>query len=225
MRALILWLTIFFCALHAAAQERVERRELFDQDVALTGGYFAATARFSNVLGTYATLGGFSVGVNLNEWFNVGVSCAFSGSSIKNPSYRDYLRGQTSADLDGLEMRYGYAGLQFAPIILPRSAVHFHLPVMVGLGTVSYGYPASSANSSNTDKRRIRTDGQGYVIIEPGLELEVSIIRSLRVSAGGSYIFTSELDLPYTPGDALRNFTARLSLTCFMPGRDRDIHF
>ena len=163
----------------------------------------------------------------VKDRLNIGVAGAFSNSSIKNPDYRDYLQGLTTASLDGLELRYGYVGILVEPFLWARSPIHVKFPVLVGLGTVAYSYPSSSTNSNTTDKSRIRTDGQGYMVIEPGMELEVSIIRSLRIGVGGSYIHTSDLDLPSTSPDALRNFAARLSLTYAIQSGDRhrDIPF
>lgn len=170
------------------------------------------------MLGADVTLVGFGAGITLNHWLNVGLAGSWSISVIKNPFYQDHLQGLTNADLGGLELRYGYGGLLLQPMVLSRSVVHLSVPVIAGMGSAAYSYPATNNGSNGNNNRRVRTDGQGYFVLEPGLELEVSIIRSVRLGLGGSYIFTSDLDLPNTPSDALRNYTARLGLTLIMGG-------
>lgn len=211
MRASILACGICLaCA--ASGQDIRSSKSLFNDDSELTGGFISFTPRFTNVLGSYAVLSGFSAGVTVNERLNVGLAGAFSGTAIKNARYKEYLLSRTTAVLDGLELRYGYVGLLVEPVLRHRSVVHLNVPIIVGMGWMAYSYPASSTNSNNTDKSRIRTDGQGYLVVEPGLEIEVNILRSLRFGAGGSYIYTSDLEQPNTPPDALRNFTARFTL-------------
>lgn len=209
MRLLILFLSL--SPLFASAQDGAEPRTLFDEDLQVSGGFISFTPRFTNVLGTDAALIGFGGGVVLDNWLSLGLAGAWSTSAIKNPYYVDHLQAFTTADLSGLELRYGFGGLLIEPALHGNSAVHVSTPVILGFGSVAYSYPRSDGNNSSSDQRT-RTDGQGFFVVEPGVEIEASIIRSLRIGIGGSYIFTSELALPNTSPDALRNFTARFSL-------------
>ena len=56
-------------------------------------------------------------------------------------------------------------------------------------------------------------DGQAFFVVEPGVELEVSVLKSLRIGAGGSYLYTTELDLPNTSPNLLRNFMGRMTIS------------
>jgi hypothetical protein len=195
------------------AQDREEPRTLFGE-ADITGGFIGVAPKFTNVLGDYALLTNVSGGIILNDRWNIGATFAVSGTVIKNPLYEELLRTRSTAVLDGLEFRYGYAGLLVEPVLQPRSVVHLKLPVAIGFGWASYSYPTGNGNSSdNGTQRRTRTDGQSFVVIEPGAELEVSIVKAFRLGVGGSYIYTTDLELPATPKDALRNVTARCSLT------------
>ncbi len=203
-------LLVFTTVFSTMAQDDDRPRTLFDS-LSVTGGFFNASLRLTNVMQTDVALMGFGAGVNIDHWLGVGIGGAFSTSTIKNPAYEDYLLGRTTADLDGLELRYGYGGVLFVPVIAHRSAVHLSVPVLVGMGGVAYSYPKS--NTGSNSNQRNRTDGQAFFVLEPGLELEVNVLRALRVGAGGSYLYTTDLDLPNTSPDLLRNFMARMTIS------------
>jgi hypothetical protein len=152
---------------------------------------------------------GFSGAVVIDHKLNIGLAGSWSTSVLKNPAYKEHLQAQDStADLTGLELRYGYGGILVEPVLFSRSMVHLAFPVIIGVGGVSYSYPAPNGNNS----QRNRTDGQAYFMMEPGVELELSVVNSLRIGIGGSYLWTSALDLPDTPSDALRTAMARMTL-------------
>ena len=52
---------------------------------------------------------------------------------------------------------------------------------------------------------------------EPGIELELNVIRLVRLGIGASYRYTSDLDMPATPKDALHGINAGVSIKvgCF----------
>jgi len=194
-------------ALLVPAQDGGSPRTLFQDSLAITGGYFNFTMRYTNVMATDVLLIGLGGGIVIDHWLEIGLAGAWSTSAIKNEAYESYLQGQTSTDLHGLELRYGYGGV----LIAQKSAIHLSAPILIGMGSVAYSYPRS--NSGSDSDQRNRTDGQAFFMLEPGLELEVSIVKALRIGIGGSYLYTSDLELPDTAPDALRNVMARMSVT------------
>lgn len=222
LRVPFLLATSYLFVAAAIAQQREEPRTLFG-DADITGGFISLAPKYTNVLGDYALLANVSGGIILNDRWNIGATFATSGTVIKNPLYEELLRTRSTAVLDGLEFRYGYAGVLVEPVLQPRSVVHLKLPVAIGFGWAAYSYPSGNNSSSdNSTNQRTRTDGQSFVVIEPGAELEVNIVKSFRLGVGGSYIYTTDLELPATPKDALRNVTARCSLT-FVFGSSNDV--
>ncbi|MBL7982426.1 MAG: hypothetical protein JNL52_11535 [Flavobacteriales bacterium] len=208
MRPLVLMLLIG-AAIPAFAQPSGTPRTLFGDSLDLTGGYFGMTARYTNVLSNDAVLFGFSGAVVIGHKINIGLAGCWSTSVLKNPAYEEVLRErEPNIDLSGLELRYGYGGFLIEPIIFHRSAVHLTVPVIVGVGGVSYSYPPPNSNSY----QRNRTDGQAFFALEPGLELELSVVSALRIGIGGSFLYTSDLDLPATSTDVLRTAMGRMTL-------------
>jgi hypothetical protein len=206
-----LYLILASLAAQAAwAQKPPVPRTLFKDSLANTGGYFGFTPRFTNLMGTDVMLAGFSGAMVIKHRLAIGLAGAWSTSTVKNPAYEAYLRGIAPAALEGLELRYGYGGLLIEPLVLHNSAIHIAVPVIVGMGTVAYSYPRS--NSGSNSNQRNRTDGQAFFVVEPGLELEVSVVNPVRIGVGGSYLWTGDLALPNTSADALRNVLARFTV-------------
>ena len=50
------------------------------------------------------------------------------------------------------------------------------------MGSVSYRSPTPNGNES----QRNRTDGQAFFVFGPGVEVEVSVVKALRISVGGA---------------------------------------
>ena len=51
-------------------------------------------------------------------------------------------------------------------------------------------------------------DYQAFFVVEPGIELEVNVIKLVRFGVGASYRYTTDLDLPGTGKGALRGLNA-----------------
>ncbi len=202
-------MALHFLVMQANAQGPGTPRTLFGDSTELTGVYFSMSARYTNVLSTDVVDWGFGLAAVVNHKLNLGLAGAWSTSVLKNPAYQQYLvdGGQTN-DLSGLELKYGYGGLLVEPLLFHRSAVHVALPVIIGVGGINYSYPAPNGNNS----QRNRVDGQAFFALEPGLEVELSVVGPLRVGFGGSYLFTSDISLPETPPDVLRTAMARMTL-------------
>ncbi len=206
----VLSLTALTLTFVASAQQPSGPSTLFADSTAISGGYFAMGLRYTNIFDNDVSLISLGAGMVIDHKLNIGLAGAWSTSVVKNPAYQQHLvdGGQTT-DLSGLELKYGYGGLFVEPLLFHRSAVHLTVPLLVGMGGVSYSFP--TPNNGN-DSQRNRTDGQAFFVFEPGVEVEVSVVKALRISLGGSYLFTSELSLPATAPDALRSAMARMTL-------------
>ena len=100
----------------------------------------------------------------------------------------------------------GYGGILIEPIIFPKAPVHLSFPIMGGVGGIAY------TRTSNTwDNRDYRTsyveDTEAFLIAEPGVEMELNVLRFFRLAIGMSYRFTSDIELIDTSPKALEGFT------------------
>jgi hypothetical protein len=98
----------------------------------------------------------------------------------------------------------GYGGVIFEPILLPLKPIHLSFPIMVGVGAASsfdyYEY-YSSVNVSDF-----------FWVIEPTAELEINFTRWMRLALYASYRYTSELEIENISKDALRSYSAGITV-------------
>ncbi|HEX2617976.1 MAG TPA: hypothetical protein VHL57_10570, partial [Flavobacteriales bacterium] len=134
---------------------------------------------------------------------------------VPNPAYDTYLTEQGRAPRRMSQFRTGYGGLLIEPIIGHRNAVHVSLPIIIGAG--GCGYETYTPVPQDFDPLNWSDDAQAFFVIEPGIDLEVNLVRMVRIAVGASYRYTSDITLPNTPTDALRGFNASFTVKvgCF----------
>ena len=77
------------------------------------------------------------------------------------------------------------------------------------MGSVSYRSP--TPNNGNESQRN-RTDGQAFFVFGPGVEVEVSVVKALRISVGGLLPVHERTRVARYGPDALRSAMARMTL-------------
>jgi hypothetical protein len=105
----------------------------------------------------------------------------------------------------------GYGGLFLEANIAPYYPVHVTIPLIIGAGGVTYAdqkwwegndynYPASSI------------DSDAYFVLEPGLEIEINLIKFMRLGIGGSYRYTSQVTMVNSSGSMLQGWNGYFNL-------------
>jgi hypothetical protein len=101
----------------------------------------------------------------------------------------------------------GYGGIFFEPIICPRFPVHVAIPVTIGVGGVS----VARDYEYNDFEDYYPEESDAFVVVEPGVELELNITRFCRFSVGCYYRYTSDVEMIIDgitmPGDLLQGFS------------------
>jgi hypothetical protein len=216
MKALSHSLLVLLTAITAAAAHAQQDRPkaLFDS-LAFSGGFFGFNMRYTQVLGTDAVLLGLSGGIVVHDRLNIGLAGTFNTSLLKNTTYERFLNDSLGVNTQGgLEFNFGYGGLLIEPVIFHRSAIHATVPVLIGAGGATYGYPLPGSDSSD---RRSKVAGQAFFAVDAGLEVEVTVVPRFRIGLGASYLYTSDLSLPETKPDALRVPMYRLTMKYAAP--------
>ncbi len=135
---------------------------------------------------------------------NHTVAIGFAGSGFINDFRYDRLYDE-DVNLTG-----GYGGILIEPIVFPRAPVHISFPVMAGVGGIAY-----TRTDHTWDNRDYRTswveDTETFLVAEPGVEMELNVLRFFRLALGVSYRFTSDIDLINTSPDALEGFTTGIT--------------
>lgn len=181
-----------------------EFKTLFgDRDIS-HGGYGALTINYSQIDSKDAVLIGARGAWVIGHGFALGIA---GSGFINDYSYNPALAGGRNVNLTG-----GYGGLLLEPIILPRFPVHISVPVLIGAGGIAY---TSTWNPYPYDYENfdlLVEDATGYLVLEPGIEVEINVVRFFRLALGGYYRYTSTIQLYDTPENVLNGWSAGLSL-------------
>jgi len=177
-----------------------EIKTLFGDEDVSNGGYGAFTIGYSEIENLDAIIIGGRGAWIIGHWFALG----FGGAGFFNDIHYDNTLDQ-NVNLSG-----GYGGLLMEPIILPWFPVHISLPVLFGAGGIAYvtGYETDMNDMPPANVE----DATSFVILEPGAELEINIVKFFRLSLGASYRFTSVINLYDTSTFPLNGWAGNITL-------------
>ncbi|MBL7952401.1 MAG: hypothetical protein JNM62_11855 [Flavobacteriales bacterium] len=193
-------------------------RTLFGSDQEIDhGGWGGPSTHFTRVMGREALLVGARGGWLIDHGITIGIAGHGLVTDMPNKEYDSYRLAFGDSLRRGSQFRMGYGGLFIEPIIAPMSPVHISVPILVGAGGCGYQTYARQAVQDDIDPFQSQGDGQAFFVVEPGIELEINVIKLVRLGVGASYRYTTDIRLPETPKDALRGFNAGISVKvgCF----------
>jgi len=195
---ILLALSLVFAMNSAFCQGEIEvigskdqMQTLFGYDSKITG-YGAMDTRFSLINGKESVIIGGHGGVIFNSYFYLGLG-AYGLVTTQNIA---------TDPLDvPLDMQMGYTGLMLAMNVMPKKVVHFSIPLFVGVGNLVM------------EKNDARLESSPFIIIEPGLQLEINLVRFMKIGLGGGYrmVRGSSLDNDITDA-SLSDWSGNFSL-------------
>jgi opacity protein-like surface antigen len=100
----------------------------------------------------------------------------------------------------------GYGGLYIEPILMPRYPVHLSFPILFGAGGISYVSKDPNQNNNFIE------DSEAFLLIEPGAEVEINLIKHFRLALGATYRFPTPFDVG-TSGSSVVNAESLKGLT------------
>ncbi|KPK84535.1 MAG: hypothetical protein AMS27_09605 [Bacteroides sp. SM23_62_1] len=199
-------IVFLFFPIKAQEDKDLEYKERRDEVITLFGdhvshgGYGAFILGYSEIDNMDAIVIGGRGSWIIGHWIAIG----FGGLGfINDMHYNDVL--SQNVNLTG-----GYGGMVLEPIILPKIPVHISAPVLFGVGGVAY--MSSYGSTDWDDPNYYAEDATSFLVIEPGVDIELNVIRSFRLALGVSYRYTSEINLFDTPVDALNGLSYNISL-------------
>ena len=168
------------------------------------GGYGAISVGYTQIDNKdVMTLGG-RAGWLIDHHITLG----FAGKGFISQVFIDSIPGTPE---NGLYMSGGYGGLFVEPIIFPNSPIHVSFPVLIGGG--GFVLNEHDWHYYNYDyKYEEPVDWDSYFVLEPGVEIELNLVKFLRVAFGGSYRYTSNLHISEVPDDLLNGFNGTVTL-------------
>ncbi|MCB9170225.1 MAG: hypothetical protein H6597_04685 [Flavobacteriales bacterium] len=212
---------LFTMTLHAQDTANVRNERMYTLFASgqhtVHGGWGAPAAAATRILDQDAMLAGIKAGWIIDHRLTFGIAGYGLVTDVKSPGYDAYLADEGILTEGPSLFRMGYGGLFLEPVIAYRSPVHISLPIIVGAGGCGHQYTTRTRPVHEQDRFRYGTDGTAFFVAEPGIDLELNVLRILRFGVGASYRYATDLDLEGVPDDALRglNLTASLKVGVF----------
>lgn len=155
---------------------------LFGENVH-NGGYGALMFNYSNINDEDAFLFGMRGGWLIDHRLTIGLS----GYGFISDMQWDNQNDEPNNFLAG-----GYGGFLVEPILFPHKPVHLAFPILIGGG----GMAMVKNHQTNDGWEDWWVDYAGaFFVFEPGVELELNLVRNMRVGFAVTYRLTQDLKM------------------------------
>ena len=210
-RSILALFVVLIGRLHAQTADEPPMRTLFgSQNETHHGGWGAPTAAYTRIMDQDAMLVGLRGGWIIDHRLTLGLAGYGLVTPVENSAYDAHLVESGLMPRQESLFQTGYGGLLIEPIIAYRSPVHISLPLIIGAG--GCGYQTFTPLPQDFDPYTYHDDVQAFFVVEPGIDLELSLVKLVRLGVGASYRYTSDVSLPNTPTDALHGLNASISI-------------
>lgn len=165
--------------------ERDDRIQTIFNGPHSVGGYGAITHKFTTINGRFAHVPGIYGGVYLNHNLFVGFGVYGSSNKIRVDDEFSIQPGMP------MTYQFGQAGLQTEYSLGSNRAIHVNFTAFAGSG-FTMQYPTDRWDRYNHDLWESGgMDENWFFVVEPGVQLEINLLRWMRISPGVSYRFAS----------------------------------
>lgn len=203
-----LLMLVFVLAFGQDRSDTQEMRTLFGGNNKLAhGGYGAINIEYGQIDGRDAVLVGGRGGWIINHRLTLGIA----GKGIATSQAID------GSPTDPIYLNGGYGGLLIEPIIYPFSPVHISFPVIIGAGGAAYGIQYKYSNDWE-DSYWETIESSAFFICEPGVEINLNLVKFMRLSFGVYYRVTAGLTMTHpisgesVPKNLMDGFSTGISL-------------
>ena len=203
MKKTMLILLMSVITLAAMAQEEKRGREietLFDKGDGL-GFYGAFSMGYTSLDAKDAFTAGGRGGIILGRMLAIGISGTGFVNDIK---YHQIVEGNPLA----YSLAGGYGGIFIEPVIGYKKPVHVSFPILFGGGGLAIIESQGWHGWEPWDPQK----QDGFMLVEPSVEVEFNFTRYLRVAAFASHRFTTKIDMIATSPTVLNTATVGLTV-------------
>jgi len=166
------------------------------------GGYAGISVGYTQIDG----LGVMTVGARAGWIIDHHVTIGLAGKCLASSVYLDrYWSGNEGYYLVG-----GYGGLLIEPIIWPKFPVHVSFPVVIGAGGLALNDRTWRNYKWDYDFYDVY-DYDYFFVFEPGVEIELNLVRFVRLAIGASYLMTSDVHMQNVPKDMMNGFNGTVT--------------
>lgn len=211
---------VFVSSINAQDEKKRENNEvrtLFSNEYGHVshGGFLGLSMGYTTIDNEAALQVGGNLAWVINHQFAIGIA----GNGFFNNLAKDNVYDPNSYYLAG-----GYGGLFFQPILFPKSPIHVSFPIILGVGGVAVNHKDKWNYhwDNNYDNNSNYYDSDVFLVFEPGINVELNMLKFMRMSIGASYRLTNNVNLIYEYTEdnidksvvidpaSLNNFTVKL---------------
>jgi hypothetical protein len=173
----IIIIAVMLSGMVGNAQQKNGVQTIFKKGVN-SGGYGALTNSFTTIRGKFANMSGIYGGWYINHKFLIGAGASATTNNLRVPQ-------QFSVDpLNKMTYEYGQVGLITEYVIGSGKPVHLVARLFSGAGfTLQY----DRYGWDDDDFEDGMHDENWFFVAEPGVQLEVNLLKWMRFSPGISY--------------------------------------
>jgi hypothetical protein len=152
---------------------------VFKSGVLRSGGYGAVTNKFTTIRGKFTNISGLYGGWFVNHRFMIGAGLEAATNNISVPQ-------QFSVDpTRDMSYEYGQFGLVMEYVIGSDLPIHPVIHLFSGTGfTLQYQRYGWHSGYNYDDQAH---DENWFFVAEPGIQLEINLLKWMRLSPGVSY--------------------------------------
>lgn len=169
-----------------------------------SGGYGAITNSFTTINGKYANLAGFYGGWYVNKKFLIGIGA----SAVTN----DIPVLPANSTIPGVDMSYAYGqfGLVTEYVVASDKMLHVGFHLFTGAGFTAQYQRSNWDNDYEPNQSNL--DENFFTVVEPGIQVELNLLKWMRFSPGVSYRATFGSDATGLSDNDLSNLSYNLTL-------------
>jgi hypothetical protein len=184
MKNIFLSITFILCLAGVTDSFAQENQTIFrNSGIRRSGGYAAISNKFTKINGDFANMAEIYGGWFVNQRFMLGVGAAATTNHIPVPLESQQFPGRK------MTYQYGQLGLMTEYVVASTKMVHVNVNLLTGTGfTVQYDrHDADDWDDIDWDERYDDDDVKCFFVMEPGVQVEVNVLKWMRFSPGVSY--------------------------------------
>jgi hypothetical protein len=151
------------------------------------GGHFSMNIKGTQVYDETAIMVGGELVFTLNHALNIGVAGYCMPTRIDYADTDNFFR-------EDLFVEMGYGGLFIEPVFFDQKVVHFSVPILIGGGWSGLSNAHYSYDNRYPDEVFLR-DESVFFVLEPGINMEVNLVKNVKLTMGGTYRYVSGSDI------------------------------
>jgi hypothetical protein len=151
------------------------------------GGHLSMNIKGTEVTDAAAIMVGGELVFTLNHALNIGVAGYGMPTRVDYDDTDNFYR-------EDLSVEFGYGGFFIEPVFFDQKVVHFTVPVLIGGGWAGLSNLTDAYDRNYPNDVYLR-DESLFFVLEPGINMEVNLVKYVKLTLGGSYRYVSGSDL------------------------------